>query len=67
MNGPEQMQRQETDRTGVRKYRDSLTIVITQDVSQLRRDSPQQLPVALASGNDVVDIAVTWCEFFSLR
>ena len=58
MYGSEQIQREKADRTGVRKYRDPLGRMISDDVAELYGYSPEQMAVAFAFGNDVVDAAV---------
>lgn len=58
MDGPHQVEREEADGSGVGIDGDALTVVVAEDVSQLARDAAEQVTVAFAFGDDVVDVAV---------
>ncbi len=58
MNGPKQVEREVADGPGVREDGYTLAVVIAEDVSQLAGDASQQMPIAFAVGDDVVDVAV---------
>jgi len=58
MNGSEQMECHEAQRTGVREYRDALTAMLSEDVAKLGRYAVQQMAVTFAISDDVMDVAV---------
>ena len=58
MDRSKQMQREIADGSGVREDGNSLAAVFAEDVSQLAGDAAEQVAIAFALGDDVVDVAV---------
>ena len=58
MDGSEQVERDETDGSGVGEYSDSLAVVLAKDGSQFGGYPSQQLPVALAFRDHMVNVSV---------
>ncbi|MBK8303616.1 MAG: hypothetical protein IPK98_09545 [Chloracidobacterium sp.] len=70
MDRSHQVQREKANGTCVGKYGDALAVVFVDDIVQLSRDAAEQVAIALALGDDVVDAAVDegvvvfWMTFF---